>query len=52
MIELTITGGMQKKFGKRFIRFMRPFKERSVVCIGEDIGSHIIIKTIEWGNAL
>lgn len=52
MIEKTIRNGMHKRFGKQLIKFIQPFKDRCVVCIGEDIGSHIIIKTIEWGNAL
>ena len=43
--------GTVKKFGKHGIKFIsRSKKGRSVICIGEDVGHAIIIKTIERGN--
>ncbi len=50
MIRATIKGGKIKKFGKDYIKFFKKYKKGIVICIGEDIGSCIIIKTIEWGN--
>ena len=42
--------GKVKRFGKHGIKFIRRSKKGSVICLGEDIGSVIIIKTIERGN--
>lgn len=44
------TGKMQK-FGKHGIKFVSKSKAGgSIVCVGEDLGQTIIIKTIERGN--
>lgn len=42
--------GKIERFGKNGIRFMKKSKEGSIVCIGEDVGHAVIIKTIERGN--
>jgi len=42
--------GKVKRFGKHGIKFIKRIKEGSIICIGEDIGHSIIIKTIERGN--
>lgn len=42
--------GEIKKFGKNRIKFIKKSKSGSIICIGEDIGQVIIIKTIERGN--
>lgn len=47
MIESTIKGGRQKRFGKHFIAFTKEYKSFTVICIGEICGMIIKIKTIE-----
>ena len=42
--------GKVKRFGKHGIKFVKRSKEGSIICVGEDIGYCIIIKTIERGN--
>ncbi len=42
--------GKVKRFGKRGITFMRRSEKGSIICIGEDLGHAIIIKTIERGT--
>ena len=42
--------GKVKRFGKHGIKFIKKSKEGSIICIGEDLGYCIIIKTIERGN--
>lgn len=42
--------GKVKRFGKHGIKFTSKTKKGSVICVGEDIGHVIIIKTIERGN--
>ena len=42
--------GKVKRFGKHGIKFIKRGKEGSIICIGEDLGYCIIIKTIERGN--
>ncbi len=37
-------------FGKRGMKFVKRTKQGSIICIGEDCGDAIIIKTIERGN--
>ena len=39
-----------KRLGKNTLKFICHSKRGSVICIGEDLGSMIIIKTIESGN--
>lgn len=42
--------GKVKRFGKNMIKFVGRSKKGSVICVGEDLGHVIIIKTIERGN--
>ena len=42
--------GKVQRFGKNGIKFISKSKKGSIICIGEDIGYAIIIKTIERGN--
>ena len=42
--------GKVKRFGKHGIKFIKRSKEGLIICIGEDLGHCIIIKTIERGN--
>jgi hypothetical protein len=50
LVYSAICTGRQERFGKNLIRIVKPGRKRSIVCIGEDVGQKIIIKTIEWGN--
>ncbi|MBN1502294.1 hypothetical protein JW930_02015 [Candidatus Woesearchaeota archaeon] len=45
-----IQTGKVVRFGKNMIKFVKRSKKGSIVCIGEDLGHSIIIKTIERGN--
>ena len=42
--------GKVKRFGKHGVKFTKRSKEYSIICVGEDLGYCIIIKTIERGN--
>lgn len=42
--------GKVSRFGKNGIKFVSRTKKGSIICIGEDLGHLIIIKTIERGN--
>ncbi len=42
--------GKVKRFGKHGIKFIKRNKDVSIICVGEDRGHAIIIKTIERGN--
>ena len=42
--------GKVKRFGKHGIKFVKRSKEGSIICVGEELGYCIIIKTIERGN--
>jgi len=42
--------GKVKKFGKKGIKFISKSQKDSIICVGEDIGYAIIIKTIVRGN--
>ncbi len=42
--------GKVKRYGKHGIKFVKRSKEGSIICVGEDLGYCIIIKTIERGN--
>lgn len=48
MIEATIKGGKQRKFGKNLIKFSKRYKKGVVICVGEIVGDIVKIKTIEW----
>lgn len=45
-----IQTGKVKRFGKNMIKFIKKSKEGSIICVGEDLGYCIIIKTVERGN--
>ena len=45
-----IQSGKIQRFGKKGIKFTSKGKGGSVICVGEDLGYAIIIKTIERGN--
>ena len=45
-----LQAGKVKRFGKHGIKFVKRGKEGSIICVGEDLGYCIIIKTIERGN--
>ncbi len=38
------------RFGKHGIKFVSKSRRGSIICVGEDIGYAIIIKTVEIGN--
>ena len=42
--------GKVQRFGKHGIKFVSKSRKGAIICIGEDIGHAIIIKTIERGN--
>ena len=42
--------GKVQRVGKHGIKFISKSKKGSIICVGEDIGHAIIIKTIERGN--
>lgn len=42
--------GKVERFGKHGIKFISKSKKRPIICVGEDLGQIIIIKTIERGN--
>ncbi|MBI4440286.1 hypothetical protein HY638_04915 [Candidatus Woesearchaeota archaeon] len=42
--------GKVQRFGKKGIKFVSRTKNGSIICVGEDLGHAIIIKTIERGN--
>lgn len=42
--------GKVERFGKHGIKFIKKSKKGAIICIGEDLGYIIIIKTIERGN--
>ncbi|MEK6974609.1 MAG: hypothetical protein AABW41_05230 [Nanoarchaeota archaeon] len=45
-----IKTGKTKRFGKNGIKFVKKSKQDSIICVGEDKGYCIIIKTVERGN--
>lgn len=50
MVYATILGGRLTHFGKNYLKFSKEYKQGRVICVGEDLGHAIIIKTVEWGN--
>ena len=42
--------GKIKRFGKTMLKIVTKGKDSSIICVGEDLGHAIIIKTIERGN--
>ncbi len=49
-VRTALYTGKVERFGKNLLRFTSRTKNGSVICIGEEIGQSIIIKTIERGN--
>lgn len=49
-VYAVLTTGKIKRFGKHGIKWTKKSKSSSIICIGEDLGHAIIIKTIERGN--
>ncbi len=46
----TILGGKAQKLGKHHIKWIKKSKKGSIICIGVQIGSIILIKTVARGN--
>ena len=46
----TVKTGRIKRFGNNLIKFSKDAKEGTIICIGEEVGNCLIIKTIERGN--
>ncbi len=49
-VYYVLKNGKVHRFGKNLIKFIKRTDEGTIICIGEDIGTAIIIKTIERGN--
>ena len=49
-VYTVIKTGKAYRFGKNGIKFISMSKKGSIICVGEDLGHAIIIKTIERGN--
>jgi len=47
MVEATIKGGKIKRFGKNNVKFIKNYKNFTVICVGEIISNKIKILTIE-----
>ncbi len=47
MIEATLKGGTIKRFGKNNVKFFKEYKQFTVICVDEIIGTKIKIVTIE-----
>lgn len=45
-VRAAIKSGKIKRHGKNYIKFIKKYKNRTVICIGEIIGEQIVIKTI------
>ncbi len=50
MIEEAILKGRVKRFGKHGIKFVNKGSKKTIICIGEVIGTKLKIITIEEGN--
>lgn len=49
-VYIVLNTGKVERFGKNMIKFIKRTKNGSIICVGEDLGHVIIIKTIERGN--
>ena len=49
-IYKTIRNGKARRFAKKGVKFVMRTKTGTIICIGEDVGHAIIIKTVERGN--
>ncbi|HLD04184.1 MAG TPA: hypothetical protein VJG90_00540 [Candidatus Nanoarchaeia archaeon] len=45
-----IETGRVVRFGKHGIKFIKRSSKGDIVCVGEELGDRIIIKTVERGN--
>ena len=50
MIEQTLLRGKMEKFGKHGVKFINKGAKRTIICVGEILGTRIRIFTIEEGN--
>ncbi len=50
LIEETLLKGKIKRFGKHGIKFINKGSKRTIICIGELMGTRLKIITIEEGN--
>ena len=46
IVEATVNGGKIRKLGKNILKVSKRYKGGQVICVGEDVGSQIVIKTI------
>ncbi len=49
-VYTTLKTGKVERFGKSGVKFVKKSKKGSIICVGEDTGYALIIKTIERGN--
>lgn len=49
-IEDTLKNGTIKKYGKHGVKFIKKGSKRTIICVGQIIGTKIKIFTIEEGN--
>ena len=42
----TILTGKAERFGKKYVRVTKKTKNKTIICIGEDVGEYIILKTV------
>ena len=49
-VYATLQNGSIKRFGKKGIKWIKRTKAGSIICVGEDVGHAIIVKTVERGN--
>ena len=47
MIEATLKGGKIERFAKHNVRFVKEYRNFTVICIGQIIGTKIRIFTVE-----
>lgn len=50
MVEASIKGGKIQRFGKHGAKLIKPYKDFTVICVGEIKGLAIKIMTIEKGE--
>ncbi|MBI3051305.1 DUF4258 domain-containing protein [Candidatus Woesearchaeota archaeon] len=44
--------GKVTRFGKNGLKFVKKGKHGSIICLGEDLGHAIVIKTVERGELI
>ena len=49
-VYATLRKGKAKRFGKNNVKFTLRTKSGTIICVGEDVGYAILIKTVERGN--